>query len=164
YVAGDAAERQALTDPERIARQFKRRLGDPTPLVVGGTTVPAEELTSRLLSWVMEVVVRARGGEQPAAVVLTDPANWGPYKPDMLDRVAASAVLSTTPGAVRVTEPQAAAISYATQERVDPGADVAVYDLGGGTFDAAVLRKEGDGGFTILGSPEGIERLGGIDV
>src|SRR5690606_11963664 len=33
-----------------------------------------------------------------------------------------------------------------------------------GTFDAAVLRKEADGGFTILGSPEGIERLGGIDV
>lgn len=161
YVAGDAAERQALTDPERIARQFKRRLGDPTPLVVGGTTVPAEELTSRLLSWVMEVVVRARGGEQPAAVVLTHPANWGPYKRDLLTRAAE---LAGVPGAVLVTEPQAAAISYASQERVDPGAVVAVYDLGGGTFDAAVLRKEGDGGFTILGSPEGIERLGGIDV
>ena len=41
---------------------------------------------------------------------------------------------------------------------------IAVYDLGGGTFDAAVLRKEGDGGFTMLGTPEGIEHLGGIDV
>ena len=40
---------------------------------------------------------------------------------------------------------------------------VAVYDLGGGTFDAAVLRKEADGGFTLLGTPDGIERLGGID-
>jgi hypothetical protein len=37
-----------------------------------------------------------------------------------------------------------------------------VYDLGGGTFDAAVLRKEGDG-FQILGTPEGIEQLGGVD-
>src|SRR5690606_29001795 len=46
----------------------------------------------------------------------------------------------------------------------EEGAVVAVYDLGGGTFDAAVLRKEPDGGFTILGSPEGIERLGGIDI
>src|SRR5690606_10246479 len=161
YVAGDAAERQALTEPERIARQFKRRLGDPTPVVVGGTTVPAEELTSRLLGWVLEVVVRARGGEQPAAVVLTHPANWGPYKRDLLTRAAE---LAGVPGAILVTEPQAAAISYASHERVEPGAVVAVYDLGGGTFDAAVLRKEADGGFTILGSPEGIERLGGIDV
>jgi molecular chaperone DnaK (HSP70) len=31
FVAGDAAERHAITDPQRIARQFKRRLGDPTP-------------------------------------------------------------------------------------------------------------------------------------
>jgi hypothetical protein len=61
-----------------------------------------------------------------------------------------------------LTEPEAAAIAYAANERVDPGAVVAVYDLGGGTFDAAVLRKAEDG-FTILGQPEGIERLGGID-
>jgi Tol biopolymer transport system component len=39
---------------------------------------------------------------------------------------------------------------------------VAVYDLGGGTFDVCVLEKTGDG-FTILGSPEGIEQLGGVD-
>ena len=41
---------------------------------------------------------------------------------------------------------------------------VAVYDLGGGTFDACVLRKQADGGFELLGQPEGIERLGGIDL
>ena len=37
-----------------------------------------------------------------------------------------------------------------------------MYDLGGGTFDAAILRKD-DQGFSVLGEPEGIERLGGID-
>ena len=37
-----------------------------------------------------------------------------------------------------------------------------MYDLGGGTFDAAILRKTEDG-FSVLGEPEGIERLGGID-
>jgi len=39
---------------------------------------------------------------------------------------------------------------------------VAVYDLGGGSFDAAVLRRTG-AGWQILGEPEGIERLGGVD-
>ncbi len=37
-----------------------------------------------------------------------------------------------------------------------------MYDLGGGTFDAAVLRKTDDG-FATLGTPEGIEHLGGAD-
>ena len=39
---------------------------------------------------------------------------------------------------------------------------LAVYDLGGGTFDATVLRRTAHG-FEILGTPEGIERLGGTD-
>jgi molecular chaperone DnaK (HSP70) len=62
-----------------------------------------------------------------------------------------------------VTEPEAAAIHYASQERVDPGAVIAVYDLGGGTFDVAVLRKTASG-WDILGRPEGVERLGGVDI
>ena len=40
---------------------------------------------------------------------------------------------------------------------------LAVYDLGGGTFDAALVRAEADGQFTLLGMPEGLERIGGID-
>ncbi|MEQ1702783.1 MAG: Hsp70 family protein, partial [Ilumatobacteraceae bacterium] len=59
-------------------------------------------------------------------------------------------------------EPQAAAMAYAAEARVPTGSVVAVYDLGGGTFDAAVLRKTADG-FVTLGRPQGIERLGGID-
>src|SRR5918992_1417607 len=58
-----------------------------------------------------------------------------------------------------LAEPQAAALSYAAAERVEQGSTIAVYDLGGGTFDSAVVRKNGT--FTLLGHPEGIDRLGG---
>ncbi|MBC8091995.1 MAG: Hsp70 family protein, partial [Pseudonocardia sp.] len=34
-VVGDAAERRAVTDPDRVVREFKRRIGDSTPIVVG---------------------------------------------------------------------------------------------------------------------------------
>ncbi len=51
-----------------------------------------------------------------------------------------------------------------------PGSTIAVYDLGGGTFDAAVVRKAdrsdaafGGVGFGLLGRPEGLDRLGGVD-
>lgn len=59
------------------------------------------------------------------------------------------------------TEPEAAAVHYASTTRVAPGEVVAVYDLGGGTFDAAVLRNTGNG-FELLGDPRGIEQLGGV--
>ena len=52
-----------------------------------------------------------------------------------------------------LSEPEAAAIYYASTQRVDPGETIAVYDLGGGTFDAAVLRKT-DEGFEILEKSE----------
>jgi molecular chaperone DnaK (HSP70) len=70
--------------------------------------------------------------------------------------------LADLPGADLFSEPEAAATYYASVERMDTGDTVAVYDLGGGTFDATVLRRT-DEGFEILGEPEGIERLGGID-
>ncbi|HKH05568.1 MAG TPA: Hsp70 family protein [Acidimicrobiales bacterium] len=158
-LAGDAAERHAVTAPERIAREFKRRLGDPTPMTLGGAAARPEVLTGNLLRWAYETVVRQQG-RPPDTLALTHPANWGSYK---LDLFAASAEVAGLTTVTMVTEPQAAAVSYASEERVDPGAVVAVYDLGGGTFDAAALRKEADGGFTLLGTPDGIERLGGID-
>lgn len=36
-LVGEAAERRSLTEPARTAREFKRRLGDPVPLILGGT-------------------------------------------------------------------------------------------------------------------------------
>ncbi|MGI9030209.1 MAG: Hsp70 family protein, partial [Ilumatobacteraceae bacterium] len=43
------------------------------------------------------------------------------------------------------------------------GSTIAVYDLGGGTFDAAIVRKVDERAFSLLGTPQGIDRLGGID-
>lgn len=158
-LTGEAANRRAATEPGRVAREFKRRMGDPTPLLLGGSPYSAEALTAKLLRWVVDRVAELEGG-RAGHLAITHPANWGPYKQDLLAQAIRMADL---PGAVTLTEPQAAAISYAANERVEPGEIVAVYDLGGGTFDAAVLRRTVDG-FEILGEPEGIERLGGIDL
>ena len=54
-------------------------------------------------------------------------------------------------------------MSYATRNRVEPGQVVAVYDFGGGTFDAAMVRRTPEG-FALIGRPEGMERFGGIDI
>src|SRR5262245_6689107 len=163
FVTGESADRRGLTEPHRVAREFKRRLGDTTPILLGGVPYSAEALMARLLRSVLDEVSTREGGP-PSATCVSHPANWGPYKTDLLRQAVRLAGLDAgLDRPVRyTTEPEAAAVFYARQQRIEPGAVVAVYDLGGGTFDAAVLRKTADG-FGILGQPEGIERLGGID-
>jgi len=157
-LTGDAALRRGLSEPGRLAREFKRRFGDPTPLLLGGVPVSADALTGRMLRATLEAVTE-REGRAADAVAICHPANWGPYKLDLIEQACRHAGLDH---AVLVSEPEAAAVHYAAQERLEAGAVVAVYDLGGGTFDAAVLRRTADG-FEVLGAPDGIERLGGID-
>jgi hypothetical protein len=67
------------------------------------------------------------------------------------------------PPVTLVTEPEAAAVAYTHSQHVEPGSAIGVYDLGGGTFDAAIVRQLADGGFELAGRPEGIDSLGGID-
>ncbi|MGH9027374.1 MAG: Hsp70 family protein [Acidimicrobiia bacterium] len=157
-LTGDAANRRGITEPSRVAREFKRRVGDTTPLLLGGTPYSAEALMAKLLRWVVDTVSKQEGGA-PDKTAVSHPANWGRFKTDLLGQAVRLADLGH---ADMLTEPQAAAIYYASTQRVEPDDVVAVYDLGGGTFDAAVLRKTAEG-FDILGAPEGIERMGGID-
>ncbi|MGH3799194.1 MAG: Hsp70 family protein, partial [Pseudonocardiaceae bacterium] len=158
-VVGEAAERRALTDPDRVVREFKRRIGDDTPLLVAGQPYAAHDLAAMVVRWVVDRVTEREGGA-PARIAITHPAGWGPYKKDLL---ACALVAVGLDDLTFIAEPEAAAVSYATQERVEAGTTIAVYDLGGGTFDAAVVHKTGAGSFALLGSADGLEQLGGAD-
>ena len=143
----------------RVGREFKRRLGDPTPLVLGGAPYGAE----RLAAYVLEhVVVRAseRMGGPPASVVITHPTSYSSYRLDLLREAT---VLADVRDALLLPEPQAAAWHYAHDHRVERDETVAVFDFGGGTLDTAVVRAV-PGGFDLLGEPQGLDRFGGIDI
>ncbi len=155
---GEPAERRGAAEPARLAREFKRRVGDPVSMLIGGEPYSAHALMARLLEQVQQTVAQ-RLDATPTVTTVTHPANWGPYKRELLGQAVRLAELENV---VLRSEPEAAAIQYAAGERLRPDELVAVYDLGGGTFDAAVLRKTTTG-FEVLGSPEGIEQLGGID-
>jgi molecular chaperone DnaK len=157
-LVGEAAELRSGSDPARSVREFKRRIGDPVPILVGGRPFSAQALSARLLRWVVDKSTEQLG-EPPLDVTLTYPANWAQFKVDLLRQVA---VLADLESVRACSEPEAAALQYASRAHVAPGDRIAVYDLGGGTFDVCVLEKT-DIGFRILGRPEGIEHLGGID-
>jgi YVTN family beta-propeller protein len=157
-VTGAAAARRAVSHPDRFAREIKRNLANPTPVMLGGAPYAVKDLLGALLQDVLVRVTDRRGGK-PEVVALTHPASWGPFRRELFADVARSAGL-TEP--LYTTEPEAAAAHYASTRPLREGEVLAVYDLGGGTFDATVLRRTARG-FEIVGTPEGIERLGGAD-
>jgi molecular chaperone DnaK (HSP70) len=159
FVMGEAAVRRAVTDPDRVVREVKRRIGDPTPVLVAGEPLEAHTIAASFVRWVVERVTE-REGAPPSGVALTHPASWGGHKCELMTEALAAQGVAP----VRlVAEPAAAAVAYTASRHVAPGAAIGVYDLGGGTFDAAVVRQLDDGGFELAGVPQGIESLGGVD-
>ena len=158
-LVGEAAVRRAVSEPLRVVREFKRRVGDYVPVVLGDRHFSAAELTAQVVRWVAGKVAEREGGP-PDYAVLTHPASWGQHRLALLADAAAAAGL---PRAGLLPEPVAAGLYYASQQRVPAGALIAVYDLGGGTFDATLLRKTATS-FEIIGAPRGDDRLGGVDM
>ena len=159
-VVGEAALAQGDVHPDRLAVEFKRQFGESAPLLSGQTFVSPEELENALGTWVFQRACELEGSP-PSEVVFTFPAFWGAYRRDLFLGIARQVVADPDKVAL-VTEPEAAAIYYAKRDRLPPGAVVGVYDLGGGTFDASILRKT-DEGFEVLGRPAGDDQLGGVD-
>jgi molecular chaperone DnaK len=161
-VLGEGAGQRALAEPDRVARQFTRRVGDGTPLRLGGVSMTADALTARFVAHVVGSVAGMVGGQAPLRVALTHPAGWGPHR---LASLHAALTAQGLGGTVLLSAAQAAARAYAERAPLSAGALVAVYDLGGSGFDAAVVRKldNGPGGrYVLAGEAEELE-LGGLD-
>ncbi|HQZ36581.1 MAG TPA: Hsp70 family protein [Ilumatobacteraceae bacterium] len=154
-VVGAAADNLAGVYPDRLERTPKRSLGTAAPLLLGGEPVDPRDAVAA----VMRMIVaegRLRQGEEPAGCVVTHPVRWAGVRRAALAEAAARAGLRDVQ---MVEEPVAAAIHYAS-EHVALGAHVGVYDLGGGTFDTALLQRT-DRGFEVVGVPGGDDNIGG---
>ncbi|MFG6403994.1 Hsp70 family protein [Microbacterium sp. P04] len=156
---GDAAERRGASRPDRLVREFKRRVGDDVPIVAGDRRLAAEDLYAATVAWVIGVANEREGGH-PAGIAITVPVSWGQHRRTLV----ADALAQRGWGeAELITEPEAAARHYESTNPLAEGHALAVYDLGGGTFDAVVLRKAADGTVRVVGEPVGLPDLGGAD-
>ncbi|WP_157002782.1 Hsp70 family protein [Agromyces laixinhei] len=156
---GDAAERRGVAQPERLVREFKRSIGDDVPLVVGGRSLAPELLYAETFASVVAAVTE-RMGSRPESISLTHPTAWGAHR---LGLIRAALARLGVDDVSMITEPEAAARQYEATRPLEPGQSIAVYDLGGGTFDSVVLRKGADSEFTLVGDPAGLDDLGGAN-
>jgi molecular chaperone DnaK len=129
-------------DPDRYVDTPKRLLGTGArTILLPDGPLPVARVVSAVIRDAAAEAISRHGGTGPAGTVLTHPASWDEELQHTLRGAATEAGLSN----VRVLAEPVAAALHLGRGRHQPGEHIAVYDLGGGTLDVAVLRQTAQG-------------------
>ncbi|MHA7112188.1 molecular chaperone DnaK [Sunxiuqinia elliptica] len=175
---GDPAKRQAITNPQKTIASIKRFMGEgydnlnkevsrvPYTVVKGDNNTPRVQIDDRKYSpqeisaMVLQKMKKTAEdylGQEVTEAVITVPAYFNDAQRQATKEAGEIAGLQ-----VRriINEPTAASLAYGL-DKMDRDMKVAVFDLGGGTFDISILEL-GDGVFEVK-STDGDTHLGGDD-
>ena len=175
---GDPAKRQAITNPKRTIYSIKRFMGEPYDMVqkeiervpysvvrgdnntarveIDGRQYTPQEISAIILQK-MKKTAEDYLGEEVKDAVITVPAYFSDSQRQATKEAGEIAGLN---GRRIVNEPTAAALAYGL-DKSNKDMKIAVFDLGGGTFDISILEF-GGGVFEVL-STNGNTHLGGDD-
>lgn len=160
---GQEAERQAAIDPARYEPHPKRRI-DERELLLGSRVVAVLDVVGAVLARAVSEARRLADGAAVDLLVLTHPADWGAVR----SRVLRQAGHDLAEEVVLVPEPVAAAVFHAASHSLDDGATLAVLDLGGGTVDVSVVRRQSANSRAARATPAAAgradDRAGGFGV
>ena len=154
-LVGQAAENKRQKNPQRYRREFKRDLGSPDPYTLGNVSMLPEELVAAVLKKLKEEaekVALGRGEKFLNNALITVPATYSSYKRNLMQDAGIKAGFSQIE---MLEEPVAAARYYSCHAQINDGDIILVYDLGGGTFDATLMQKQGDN-YQVLAMPKGL--------
>ncbi len=176
---GDPAKRQAVTNPTKTIASVKRFMGNKYSesskeastvaykVVKGDNNTPRVDIDSRLYTpqelsamilQKMKKTAEDYLGHDVTEAVITVPAYFNDAQRQATKEAGEIAGLNVQR---IINEPTAAALAYGLDKRDGSDRKIAVYDLGGGTFDISILEL-GDGVFEVL-STNGDTHLGGDD-
>ena len=154
-IVGDAAKRQALTNPDTVI-SVKRKMGKKTKVKAGGKEYSPEQISAMILSYLKEFAEKKIGSKIDKAVI-TVPAYFSDAQRKATKIAGEIAGLKVER---IINEPTSAALAYGLNKKKKEE-KVLIYDLGGGTFDVSILEID-NGTFEVL-STSGNNKLGGDD-
>jgi molecular chaperone DnaK len=175
---GDPAKRQAITNPQKTIFSIKRFMGEsfdrvqletgrvPYKVVKGDNNTPRVQIDDRkytpqeisaIILQKMKKTAEDFLGQEVTEAVVTVPAYFSDSQRQATKEAGEIAGLKVKR---IINEPTAAALAYGLDKK-DIDQKIAVYDLGGGTFDISILEL-GDGVFEVK-STNGDTHLGGDD-
>ncbi len=157
-IVGEKAKELVGKDPANVFAYFKRKMGTSDAYFVPSLKLEKSpiELSACVLKELKTFLVN---GEQPDAVVITIPASFDTIQSNATKKAGYEAGFKEV---ALLQEPVAASLAFAnTVEGEELSGQWLVYDLGGGTFDAALVRLI-DGDMRVI-DHEGDNYLGGLD-
>ncbi|MBF0228770.1 MAG: Hsp70 family protein [Desulfamplus sp.] len=158
-VFGDNAKTYAEKDPKNVASRFKRKMGTTETIRIESldTSKTPVELSAFILKELKSFV---HSGEKVDSAVITIPASFDTIQSNATKEAGIEAGLKDV---VLLQEPIAASLAYANKNNAEElkNSQWLVYDLGGGTFDVALVKII-EGELTIV-DHEGDNYLGGTD-
>ncbi|HEM4280541.1 MAG: molecular chaperone DnaK [Streptococcus suis] len=154
-IVGDAAKRQAVTNPDTII-SIKSKMGTSEKVSANGKEYTPQEISAMILQY-LKGYAEEYLGEKVTKAVITVPAYFNDAQRQATKDAGKIAGLEVER---IVNEPTAAALAYGL-DKTDKDEKILVFDLGGGTFDVSILEL-GDGVFDVLATA-GDNKLGGDD-
>ena len=153
---GEAAKRQAITNPDNTISSIKRHMGESYKVTIEGKSYSPQEISAMILQKLKSDAESYLGEETVTEAVITVPAYFSDSQRQATKDAGKIAGLDVKR---IINEPTAAALAYG----LDNGDEqkILVYDLGGGTFDVSVIEI-GDGVIEVLAT-SGDTHLGGDD-
>ena len=155
-LVGEAAKRQAIMNPEGTIHRIKRKMGTNEKVKVWGKEYTPEQISAFILQKIKRDAEEYLGEEVKEAVI-TVPAY---FNDDQRQATKDAGKIAGFEVKRILNEPTAAALAYGLDKEGEH--KIAVYDLGGGTFDITIMEV-GDGVFEVL-STNGDTHLGGADM
>ena len=154
-IVGEAAKRQAITNPNTIS-SIKRHMGEKYSVDVDGKTYTPQEISAKILQY-LKSYAEGYLGETVNKAVITVPAYFTDAQRQATKDAGRIAGLEVER---IINEPTAAALAYGA-DKTDQDKTIMVFDLGGGTFDVSILEL-GGGVFEVVAT-SGDNHLGGDD-
>jgi len=155
-LVGEAAKRQAVTNPDGTVLRIKRKIGTNEKIKIQGKEYTPEQISAFILQKIKKDAEDFLGGSIKDAVI-TVPAYFNDDQRQATKDAGKIAGLNVKR---IINEPTAASLAYGLDKEGEH--KIAVYDFGGGTFDIT-LMEVGDGVFEVL-STNGDTQLGGSDM
>ena len=155
-LVGEAAKRQAVTNPEGTVLRIKRKMGTGEKIKIRGKEYTPEQISAFILQKIKKDAEDFLG-ETIKDAVITVPAY---FNDDQRQATKDAGKIAGLTVKRIINEPTAASLAYGLDKEGEHR--IAVYDFGGGTFDIT-LMDVGEGVFEVL-STNGDTKLGGSDM